>query len=88
LYDVFCNQIAVQEHDASSLSVFPNPSLNIIQVSLGSSYPGLIRVYDMTGQICLEQKATTSVLVLDISQLPVGSYVIATPAGAQPIVKQ
>ncbi len=64
----------IAQHDPSSMvSVYPNPSAGELFVRLGSHGTGRVTILDLTGRVIAES-AAGSLLKLDISHLPAGSY--------------
>jgi len=86
--------IAIKTGRISALRIYPNPAANVLQLQLRYSGAETGYIMDMTGKRVktIELPATTSftssILTLDISDLPAGSY--ALEAGGQQVkfVKQ
>lgn len=58
-----------------SINLFPNPATNMLQVSIpDASGTELVEVYDLMGNLALRETLQGS--ALDISQLPVGAYML------------
>ncbi len=76
--------LAIDDLDLTNISAFPNPSSDLINVSLGQSFPEFTVVtYNILGAIVMEEKVTnTDGLIMNISSLAKGSYfsVVTTPS--------
>lgn len=77
------NNVGVPEELIVDALVYPNPSRHLVYLKLNGFEPAAgISVYDMTGAVVL-QKAQASVtngeLVIDVSSLPSGAYVVVAP---------
>jgi len=66
--------------DAVSVSIYPNPAISFINVSVTSSFNGKVQieVFNMLGQKLNTVMATDNKAVIDVSELPVGSYLITS----------
>ncbi len=62
----------------SGISVFPNPAVNTVTVSLSDngSPGGVLGVYDLTGRRVMERRITSVSFQLDVSALKSGVYFI------------
>lgn len=73
------------------ISVYPNPSKGIYNISLGDINPSSIEVYDLTGKIILNQreaKISNFETIIDISNVSQGIYFVKISADDQSIVKR
>jgi hypothetical protein len=73
------------ETDAHTLSVFPNPASNEINVNSRNEVAGMIELTDLTGRVVMQTKPQTNLVVLNVAELPEGAYLIrvTTSAGIQ-----
>ncbi|MBI3512386.1 MAG: PKD domain-containing protein [Bacteroidetes bacterium] len=64
----------IMEHDVVKIKVWPNPSGDFINISLGENTEGVLRITDLPGNIVLQQKINANEFRLDVSNLPAGCY--------------
>jgi hypothetical protein len=77
----------VDEGVQSSISVFPNPCNDVVNIGLDSGESTVI-VTDLTGKVILSQVVTdTNTLRIDISNWEVGVYVISVNGMNQKLIK-
>ncbi len=60
----------------NTLSVFPNPTTNAIQLKFDSPFVGDIKVFDLQGKIVVQEKVNTDVMTLDASAWNTGVYLV------------
>jgi hypothetical protein len=97
-----CNTLTIQENQASStttplalteLTLFPNPALSNLQLSLFSEYnePATVVVTDMTGKQQLLQNLNLTngenLFELDVQPLPAGHYFLNVQSAKGSLVK-
>lgn len=77
---VTCNEIAnaFQELGDASISIFPNPVVSILTITMGS--PSALQVFDAVGKLVEETSAVASWDV-DVSAWEKGLYTVKTQAG-------
>lgn len=61
--------------DVLTVSAFPNPTMDMLQVA-GVDNPVSIQIYDLKGQLVLEQPMKGQEVVMDVSTLNEGAYTI------------
>jgi len=63
--------------DKVSLSVYPNPTEGMTRFLLSGYLPrqGVLLLYDLKGQLVLQEEMRTGVTVVDLSGLDIGTYV-------------
>lgn len=76
----------VSEEDEGHLFVYPNPVWNYLNVALPDV--GQWSVTDMQGRVLLAGTSITRALNLDVSHLPVGSYILHSGAAHNQFIKQ
>ncbi|MCA6363125.1 MAG: T9SS type A sorting domain-containing protein [Bacteroidetes bacterium] len=59
-----------------SISVYPNPASDEIQVAVSNQVAELIEITDLTGRVVLKTKPQNSLTLLNIAELPQGAYLI------------
>ena len=57
-------------------NLYPNPATDVVHVTLASSSPCKLSVFDMAGRLMLATPAIPAVSILDVHQLPAGRYVV------------
>ncbi|MBR5028132.1 MAG: T9SS type A sorting domain-containing protein, partial [Bacteroidales bacterium] len=87
---MFAEQTAVQQGiataQAAELSVYPNPAKDELHVN-GVEANTIIRIYDMTGKVVMQQTATDNTTI-NISELNRGVYVVSAGASKIKFVKE
>ncbi len=62
--------------ELKQIQVFPNPSIDFIQVRGDIEFPSAIRIYNMTGRLIREERLESGDQQIDISGLQEGLYII------------
>lgn len=63
--------------DANGIRVYPNPTTDMVTVSLGGQAVDMVELYDMAGHKILSASASDRHEVqLDMANLPLGSYIV------------
>ena len=62
--------------ELKQIQVFPNPSIDFIQVRGDIGFPSAIRIYNMTGRLIREERIESGDQQIDISGLQEGLYII------------
>ena len=72
--------VGIGELSANSLTVAPNPVIDVLSLQSETTFSGLVRVIDLTGKVHLSHiiDADTDQLSVDVSTLAAGSYLIQT----------
>ena len=60
----------------SGLRLWPNPATSVLQVSNGGTDIDYVTVLDLEGRTLLRKEAHSNALMLDVSALPSGSYLL------------
>ncbi|MEJ6492474.1 MAG: T9SS type A sorting domain-containing protein [Flavobacteriales bacterium] len=68
--------LGMDETEASTASVYPNPSNDIINISLDKGELLKIELYSMTGRLLFKQYLNSSTYTLNIGDYPSGSYLV------------
>ena len=88
---VITGVLSTNNFELNNISVYPNPSQGVFNISLGDIEPNSIEVYDLTGKIILSKN---EVIVrnfetsLDLSNVSQGIYFIKISANDQNIIKR
>ncbi len=65
----------------TQLSVWPNPTSDFINASLGEDVDGVMRITDILGNVVMEQKVNGRQLHVDVNSLPAGYYNMSVTSG-------
>jgi glucose/arabinose dehydrogenase len=77
IYKLVDNDLAVNNPDAFSFTVSPNPAARQAQIKLApEAVPATAQVYDLTGKILLKKTLRNETSTLDISTLQKGVYIV------------
>jgi len=70
---------AVKENrnQMSDISVFPNPTNDVVYISYTSNTSAVVTLFNMNGATCLKQQLTASNQSISLSGLPAGVYFIS-----------
>ena len=80
-----------ESFELNSISIYPNPSNGIFNITMGDVSPTLIEVYDITGKIIVSKKefvTSNSETTIDLSTASQGVYFVKIAADNQQIVKR
>lgn len=71
--------VGLKEHQASNISIYPNPTEDLLWVDLRESEisPHEIRVYDLSGKLLQKQQTNATFEVIDLSSLNGGTYLVS-----------
>ncbi|MFT6687340.1 MAG: hypothetical protein ACJAX7_000338 [Saprospiraceae bacterium] len=61
---------------ASTISLYPNPSNDFINISLNKDQLLKIELYNMTGSLLFETDLNSNIYALNISNYPSGTYIL------------
>ncbi|HLV15044.1 MAG TPA: zinc-dependent metalloprotease, partial [Xanthomarina sp.] len=81
-------QLSVEEFTLNSISLYPNPATNVLNISLANKndLPDNYSVYNMLGQVILTKRITNeSDLSIDASNLSNGMYFIKIAKGSNQV---
>ena len=68
-----------------SLACYPNPAMN--ELTIVTTEPTRLLLYDVTGKIIKSEQATTNQTKWDVSLLPNGTYILGTSRGEMQVVQ-
>ena len=68
--------LGMDETEASTASVYPNPSNDIINISLDKGELLKIELYSMTGRLLFKKDVNSSSYALNIGDYPSGAYLV------------
>ena len=77
------NQNSVDRFNDETVYVFPNPSVNRLNVSKDNR---IVAVYNLQGKVILKPAQASSTIALD--RIPAGTYVLKTEKGSVQFIKQ
>ena len=78
----YSNVIAVEFH-SQSFSLFPNPAKNRIQIETAYTEAAELNIFDGKGQLVKQVDLQKDQLSVDISELPLGVYMVVLSAGQE-----
>lgn len=85
----YFSTLSIESLSNTALSVFPNPAVDFVNVSLPASITGsVVRVLDMSGRIVSETKIQSVPHVIDVRSLPSGTYVLDSSSGKSLLLKK
>ena len=58
------------------IQVFPNPSIDFIQLAGDIEFPSVVRIYNMTGRLIREERLESGDQQVDVSGLQEGLFII------------
>lgn len=71
---ITCN-VGIEDIETSILSVYPNPSENLITISMSKTFTGHIMVTDLVGRELMNESFNSDKVILDLTRLPTaGTY--------------
>lgn len=86
---VISGTLSAANFEMDQIEVYPNPSHNVFNLSLGNLNPKQIEVYDLTGKIILTKKGTIqNHTTLDLSHASDGIYFVKISTDSNHFVKR
>jgi hypothetical protein len=76
------------ETDKTRITVFPNPSVDIVYISLQATSPIMIELYDMSGKQLQKQIIYSGVNTIDMKSFAAGCYIIKFSDGKEKWIKK
>ena len=76
------------QSDATRLRVYPNPTPETLVVEGLPAEDGQVRLYDQQGQLVKTGAADAARTMLDVSDLPAGTYLLLCEGGAFKVIVQ
>jgi hypothetical protein len=73
--------------ESGALQLSPNPAGNTVRIS-GLTYPGVIRIYNAGGQLCMQANMQANEQQFDISMLAEGFYAVIIDSGNKRTAKK
>ena len=67
---------AVNSLDQISLVVFPNPVVDLLHIQMENNTPWTVNLFNFTGKIVSQKKVSTNMLIMDVSHLNSGIYIL------------
>ncbi len=83
----FLGETSVSEPTAATLNVFPNPANDHITIASGSTIE-VVRVFDILGNLILDETVNTDRHELDLSGLTEGTYIVRAITGEGSLVRR
>lgn len=77
----FVTPTGIPENDPAPVHVFPNPVKNNLTIELPTNQAGLLKLFDVSGRVVVDNQFTGPEYILDISGLPTGIYHLQIKTG-------
>jgi len=71
----FLEPTSIQEIEAAGFNMFPNPAVTHFNIS-GEQTIDYVRLYNMNGQLVMQEQVNNSSTVIDVSVLKTGIYIV------------
>lgn len=78
--------VSIEEAEAPSFTIFPNPTSDFVSAQ-GLEIGETIRFLDLTGKILNEVNVSNETMVIDLTTLKPGLYIVQTGTALQRVVK-
>jgi len=88
---VISGVLSDQKFELNNISIYPNPSNGIFNITLADKIPSLIEIYDLTGKIIESKKdiiISNDETTIDLSAVAQGIYFVKIIANNQQVVKR
>ena len=69
--------MSIEEKEELSISIFPNPALNQLNISASNISNGTYSIYDLTGRLLAQSQISGISNTIDISNLRSGQYILS-----------
>jgi hypothetical protein len=79
LYPLICNQpapVSIVESEMIEMTIYPNPTNNMVNIELETSEVNLINIIDLAGRVLLTQKSTGALSSVDMNDFAPGNYLV------------
>lgn len=80
--------LSVNEIEVSNLNVYPNPVIDVLNISFDSNENVDVIVMDMSGRIVHNEPSSTLISGINLSDQPSGMYLVKIGNQTQRIIKQ
>ena len=76
---VLNQQLGINDAEATTLNLFPNPARNVVSLTLKAEAAGTVAIYDMTGRqmLTLPVQAGNSTIRINTADMPNGVYMVS-----------
>lgn len=76
------NEIEILQNKADSkIHVYPNPSGGMVNVIIEYAVPGIVKIFNQSGQLVLEKEFSSDNFQVDLSPYPKGLYIFIVTSG-------
>jgi uncharacterized repeat protein (TIGR01451 family) len=82
------NAVKESREQMSDISVFPNPTNDVVYISYASNTSAEVTLFNMNGAVCLQQQLTATHQSISLSGLPSGVYFVSVAAGGNVVRKK
>jgi len=76
LHGNIAGNLGIDDIEPTTASVYPNPSSDLVNISLDKGELLKIELYSMTGRLLFKQYLNSSTYTLNIGDYPSGSYLV------------
>ncbi len=80
--------LSVDDNWVQSLSIYPNPAKDIINIKLNNYQNTSATLYDISGRLMFEKKLNSDISSIDVSNLNNGMYLLKINAENKTITKR
>jgi uncharacterized repeat protein (TIGR01451 family) len=84
----YFSPVGINEINASSISIQPNPFNNELKVTLDKDYNGILEVYNTLGELITSEKLQSSNVTLNTSTWNAGVYILKVATNDGVVVKK
>ena len=82
------NAVKESREQMSEISVFPNPTNDVVYISYTSNTSADVTLFNINGAACLKQQLTASNQSISLSGLPAGVYFVSVEVGGNVVRKR
>lgn len=75
------------ENPGTALNVFPNPSVSSIHIPNPANEKTIVLIHDLAGKLILQKESAEATIVVDVSGLQAGTYVVSSGNNVARFVK-
>ena len=71
-----CGYVSVRENTQKTVSIYPNPATDVVNIQLNSGAPSKVELINLTGQTVIVQDVMSEAVKIDISTVKRGIYML------------
>ncbi len=72
--DIYQAPVSVEEKENLSVLIYPNPAMELLNISIANHFPAAIKVYDAHGRLVINEQLNKQSSTLNITTLSAGRY--------------